>query len=588
MDDQGGARAPKACRACAKAKVRCDPESNGPCKRCRRLNKECSDQVPGAHRRPKPAASIEVSALEAKLDRMVTLLAASEHSKGPVVDSSGQPSAAYSIDQVSPGEIEGEVFLEIFRIRMSPLFPFIPLSVGVTAGQLQREKPFLYLNICAIACQNPSRQRIIINWVREYIAERTVHRGEHSLDLLQGLVIHLAWYISISRQARPDIPGASTEAMNADLGQSTNVHGTAQLDVFLRLAVSQVISSNLHQGVASVKSLDRPLAYMRAVDFHPYRIASRTIEERRAYLGCYYLTVIMSACVKDLEPLRFSKYTEECCQVLSETMEFPTDTFAVQLVRIAHLADKITQTVSLNALDSPAILSAPLGMSIRFFQTQIQQLRTSVTADAPQSTVLGFHYDTLEIILYRLALADEIADSPLGNGPVTRLDLLFRCLEATKSFFYSYQYTPPVYLPFFPFSLWCQFGHAIVTMSRLLLYRNDSIGWDQSYVRTTVDFDETLDGLKKRLDEALSLTSANNPDGELPELFGRLHARVELLREIHHRREEHQKEAAPRAPEPADMSFMYNLPFDAFFPYGDFGGFSAGLQAPLNGEFPMQ
>lgn len=59
MDDQnqGGPRAPKACRACSKAKVRCELEDNRACKRCRRLNRECSGQEPGAHRRPRPQAS---------------------------------------------------------------------------------------------------------------------------------------------------------------------------------------------------------------------------------------------------------------------------------------------------------------------------------------------------------------------------------------------------------------------------------------------------------------------------------------------------------------------------------------------------
>lgn len=33
MDEASGVRMPKACRTCAKAKVRCEPQSEGPCKR---------------------------------------------------------------------------------------------------------------------------------------------------------------------------------------------------------------------------------------------------------------------------------------------------------------------------------------------------------------------------------------------------------------------------------------------------------------------------------------------------------------------------------------------------------------------------
>ncbi|KAI2731828.1 transcriptional regulator family: Fungal Specific TF [Penicillium roqueforti] len=68
--DEVGARHPKACITCAKAKVRCFPETEGPCKRCRRLRKECQKQAPGAHRREKKsvASGSDVAALEAKLD----------------------------------------------------------------------------------------------------------------------------------------------------------------------------------------------------------------------------------------------------------------------------------------------------------------------------------------------------------------------------------------------------------------------------------------------------------------------------------------------------------------------------------------
>jgi hypothetical protein len=42
----------------------------------------------------------------------------------------------------------------------------------VTAEELRREKPFLYLNISMVACQNAPRQREIVDAVQEYIAEQ--------------------------------------------------------------------------------------------------------------------------------------------------------------------------------------------------------------------------------------------------------------------------------------------------------------------------------------------------------------------------------------------------------------------------------
>ena len=235
----------------------------------------------------------EVAALEAKLDRMVALLASEQSAKESTSNTSpGQSSTTYSGDAATPSDHEAQSFMEIFSTRMVPLFPFIVVPAHMTAEQLREEKPFLYLNISVVACQEASRQREILSVVREYVAEHIVLRGEHNLDLLQGLMVHLAWYISVSRVPLSNAPGQTADKGNADLGPLNLVQGSAQLDVFLQLAIAQVVSLGLNQGVASMKSLDHPLAYMRATDLHPDQTPPRTLDERRAYLGCYYLTMM--------------------------------------------------------------------------------------------------------------------------------------------------------------------------------------------------------------------------------------------------------------------------------------------------------
>lgn len=125
-------------------------------------------------------------------------------------------------------------------------------------------------------------------------------------------------------------------------------------------------------------------------------------------------------------------------------------------------------------------------------------------------------------------------------------------------------------------------------MSRLLLYKDDDAGWDQSYVRSMIDFNETVNGLKQKMNEAGAWVNRNNKDEEFPEVLGRMNRRLDLIKEIHLKRDELQKEAQPQALEPPDFSFMFNMPFDAFFPYGDFGGLPSGFEAPATLEYPMQ
>ena len=184
---------------------------------------------------------------------MVALLAAS----GPVttdpsdVGPSPDLSSKTEEDAAIPSEQEGNTFMEIFRTRMVPLFPFIVIPDNMTSEQLRREKPFLYLNISMVACQNSPRQREISGIVKEYVAEHIVMMGEHSMDLLQGLLVHLAWFISISRLPRLDITGQLNEKQNGDLRREAL--GVGQLDAFVQLARAQAISMGLNQEQSIMK-----------------------------------------------------------------------------------------------------------------------------------------------------------------------------------------------------------------------------------------------------------------------------------------------------------------------------------------------
>ncbi|KAJ5217418.1 hypothetical protein N7468_010426 [Penicillium chermesinum] len=571
-DSTSGTRIPKACLTCAKAKVRCEPEVGGVdgiCKRCHRLNKPCGFQTPGAHRR-KTAPSLqssEVSALEAKLDRMVALLAASDRSKdlsNASLSPGPAPSAPCSEDMHVPSEQEGQRFISIFINKMLPLFPFVPIPSQMTADQLRREKPFLYRNIVMVASQDAQRHRQSAQSIMQHVAEHIVLRGEHNIDLLQGLLVHIAWYITISRLPRPSLDASSEN----DFGAKPFRKISSQLDVLLHLATAQLSSLNLNQSVASLRNLNRPLSYMKAVDLHPNQIPERTLEERRAYLGCYYVSVILSLCVREVDTPRFSRYTDECCEALQEALEYPTDAFLVHLVKIMRLGQKIHYTVSANEMTYPVTLDPFLGMTIKSYQAELQELRSAYAPDHPGS----------EMILYRVALGINPA-SACADLPVTQLDLLFNLLEANKTFFLNFYSIPSSLLPILPFTVYCQFGVSMMTLSRLILYEGERVGWDPDYTRRTVDFDSTADVILQKLDEARAFLSSDV--AERPEIFHRLVTRMQVMKDLHRKRLEAQAKANLEAPqEPLDFSFIFNLPTDAFFPYGDYATASALPEAP--------
>lgn len=221
---------------------------------------------------------------------MVALLGASNSStseQSEPIASFGQSSSIVSAEIPSAPKVsEGDFLLRIFNTQMVHLFPFVVISPHVTAEQLRQEKPFLFLNISMVACQNPAQQRDTYHIVKEYVAEHIVLQNERSFDLLQGLQVFLAWFIS-----HPPAPCQTGEAFPGLTIQQA-VKGPAQLDAFLHLALAQLTSLRLAHNSNSPKKLSKPLSYVGKMDALTDSTHARTLEERRAYLGCYYLTVM--------------------------------------------------------------------------------------------------------------------------------------------------------------------------------------------------------------------------------------------------------------------------------------------------------
>lgn len=94
-----------------------------------------------------------------------------------------------------PNFEEGAKLMEAYSNQLVPLFPFVVIPAGTTPEALYQEKPFLYRMITMVACKNGPRQREIAKSGRKYLAEHIVMNVENSLDLLQGLLVHIAWFV---------------------------------------------------------------------------------------------------------------------------------------------------------------------------------------------------------------------------------------------------------------------------------------------------------------------------------------------------------------------------------------------------------
>jgi len=176
--------------------------------RCHRLNKECRPTIRA--RKPKPLS--KTAQLEQKVDGLMSLLKSTTAPAPNAGDDPGlleshvrtrqiQGSTPQAIcsqdssvgDTVVSDEDEDEV-LHAFITEKLPFFPFVHFPAGTSAQQLKHDSPFLWLCVTAVQAKSTARQAVLAVRIREMAAKKVLVECQKSLELLQGLLVYLAWY----------------------------------------------------------------------------------------------------------------------------------------------------------------------------------------------------------------------------------------------------------------------------------------------------------------------------------------------------------------------------------------------------------
>jgi 1,2-phenylacetyl-CoA epoxidase catalytic subunit len=91
-----------------------------------------------------------------------------------------------------------EHLLDGFR-SLVRYFPFVIIPADWTVTYMAENRPFLLLS--AVACASSrfgNLQQALAEELKETLSHRVVIAGEKDLDLLQGLLVHLAWFVLCS------------------------------------------------------------------------------------------------------------------------------------------------------------------------------------------------------------------------------------------------------------------------------------------------------------------------------------------------------------------------------------------------------
>ena len=84
-------------------------------------------------------------------------------------------------------------FIEAFETDFSS-FPFLTIPSSCALGSIRSERPFLLLAILTIASRkNLTLQESLEKEFRETLGTRLIVEASKDLDLLQGLIVYIAW-----------------------------------------------------------------------------------------------------------------------------------------------------------------------------------------------------------------------------------------------------------------------------------------------------------------------------------------------------------------------------------------------------------
>ncbi|KAL3461550.1 hypothetical protein BJX64DRAFT_153043 [Aspergillus heterothallicus] len=440
----------------------------------------------------------DVARLEEKLDSMAAAFTAQTPlsiQKSPL----GERRNPNSIlgDDLFPTDTEAQDLLTTFQTELSPYFPFVAIPMGTSATELQRTKPFLFSVIMMVSCMNNADQPLAMTQkIREYLGNSTMTKGEKSLDLFQGLLVCLAWY-------------------HFQLGLGS------QFSSLLHLAMAMVADLGLTRepGTPRRISLDDTLLYSSSLD------TDRTVEEKRAYLGCYYLSSVTSICTEDMEPMRFTTYTEDCCRVL-ESVGGSTDLYLVRLVRLHRMAEIINRTLSVDQYETSGKSSTPILIRLKVLDTELQRMKPMQAPYNLHDSILQLHYFNLVTKLYSVALEDDFSRHELQ--PSARFDLLSSCLNATKVFLDLFSAVPTRNYLNIPYPIFAAYCFVLGVFSSLML--STSEGWDSKIVESMLDLEDVIDNFIAKIEN--SLTSPHEQRiSQPPQALTRLITRLRAIQE---------------------------------------------------------
>ncbi|KAI8661409.1 Zn(2)-C6 fungal-type domain-containing protein [Fusarium keratoplasticum] len=376
--------------------------------------------------------------------------------------------------------------LEVYRRDYVPEFPFVPMPDSLASHEFYSESRFLFWTILAVV--SPLKEKVQMDfkaWFRKYLAEHVVMGQERSLDILQGMLVYLAW-------------------------NDFHFYGDLQVTSIIQLAIGLIIDLRLDRPAGAILGAPRSLlgdAWTSMGKPCSKIKTDQSSQDKRAVLGMYYITAILSSFFKKNTIVPWSNHLSQCCDHLIEAREYESDLYLVALVRMQHLAERGFSAIpAVDYLDpTPPTFRGHVAMTMNNVHRELERLSKFQPDSVKQNHAFWAHYYTLLVRLYEPTILMRAAPLNTSDGtlmePLQHSEYMWKCLEAVADSFQEQLAFPAAQMSTLPVTVNCVLAFATVTASRLILSEN-SPDWDTSLARRRLNFQDILKGLSDQFEAA--------------------------------------------------------------------------------------
>lgn len=409
---------------------------------------------------------------------------------------------------------EADGLLAHFRQQQATLAPYVVIPETTTASQLRDEKPLLFLAIITAASHHDAqRQEHFSKAAMALLADHILIQGQKNLALLQGMLLLLSWFHTQS-------------LVNAQITNLSHLSMAMTVDLALNQPPLPVLEP--HRGPTL---LDGPRRAIHGTTFHTQ---VRSLDGRRAYAGCYYLSnVVATSFVISLPTaLPWSAQLDEACDELTRTGS-TGDLRLATLIKLQHIMSQISE-MKADIVSSGRGAVMPLSVYISPFEAALTKLWDSTpkevqqdskfdlrpdgtlpypqrqtTNTCPPQACLHIAYHTARMHLYQLSLPPTLPSSsphpPPESTPARLVSISTTrslCLHSALAAMDVHLSLPAAELYHMPLPFYATTGHALTTLARLRAISSSSSSSDLDTDPLFFDLARLLERTAAHLEEA--------------------------------------------------------------------------------------